>query len=54
MIGTLTVAKLRADENLAEVLDQVNIEHSGNSVHVTAVVTKEMVDAYFKGKLGVD
>jgi hypothetical protein len=54
MIGTLTVAKLRADENLADVLDQVNIEHSGNNVHVTAVVTKEMVDAYFKGKLGVD
>jgi hypothetical protein len=54
MIGTLTVAKLRADENLAEMLDQVNIEHSGNSIHVSAVVTKEMVDAYFKGKLGVD
>jgi hypothetical protein len=54
MIGTLTVAKLKADDSLAEMLDQVNIEHNGNSVHVSALVSKEMVDAYFKGKLGVD
>jgi hypothetical protein len=54
MIGTLTVAKFRVEDAIAEMLDQVNIEHSGKNIHVSAVVTKEMVDAYFKGKLGVE
>src|SRR5262249_42059593 len=35
MIGTLMVTKLRADEQLGEALDQVDVQHSGNSVHVT-------------------
>jgi|GEM_PF-5112852 len=52
MIGTLLVTKLRADETLGEMLDQVDVQHEGNSVHVTMVITKEMVDAYYKGKLG--
>jgi hypothetical protein len=53
MIGTLLVTKFRADKPLAEMLDQIDIQHKGNTVHVTMVVTKEMVDAYFNGKLGL-
>jgi hypothetical protein len=52
MIGTLLVTKLRADQTLGEMLDQVDVKHNGNVVHVTMVITKEMVDAYYKGKLG--
>jgi len=54
MIGTLAIAKFRANETLAEVLDQVDIQHNGNNVHVSAVLTKEMVDAFFDGSLGVN
>ncbi len=53
MIGTLLITKYRVDAPLAEALDQVDIQQSGNSVHVSMVVTKEMVDAYFQGKLGL-
>jgi hypothetical protein len=52
MIGTLLVSKLRADEALGEMLDQIDVQHNGNNVHVTMIITKEMVDAYYKGKLG--
>ena len=52
MIGTLLVTKFRVEQPLAEMLDQIDIQHQGNTVHVTMVVTKEMVDAYFQGKLG--
>jgi hypothetical protein len=52
MIGTLLVTKLRADQTLGEMLDQVDVQHNGNNVHVTMLITKEMVDAYYKGKLG--
>jgi hypothetical protein len=52
MIGTLLVTKLRADDTIGEMLDQVDVRHDGNNVHVTMVITKEMVDAYYKGKLG--
>ena len=52
MIGTLLVTKLKADESLGEALDQIDVQHDGNNVHVTMVITKEMVDAYYKGKLG--
>jgi hypothetical protein len=52
MIGTLLVTKFRVEQPLAEMLDQIDVKHSGNTVHVTMVVTKEMVDAYFNGKLG--
>jgi hypothetical protein len=52
MIGTLLVTKLRADPALGEMLGQVDVQHTGNNVHVTMLITKEMVDAYYKGKLG--
>ena len=52
MIGTLLVTKFRVEKPLAEMLDQIDIQHNGNTVHVTMVITKEMVDAYFNGKLG--
>jgi hypothetical protein len=52
MIGTLLVTKFRVDKPLAEMLDQIDIRQSGNTVHISMVVTKEMVDAYFNGKLG--
>ena len=52
MIGTLLVTKFRVDKQLAEMLDQIDIRHNGNTVHVNMLVTKEMVDAYFNGKLG--
>jgi len=53
MIGTLLVVKLKADDTLGEALDQVDVQHTGNNVHVTMVITKEIVDAYYKGKLGL-
>jgi hypothetical protein len=53
MIGTVLVTKFRAEQPLAEALDQIDIQHNGNTVHVTMVITKEMVDAYFSGKLGL-
>ncbi len=52
MIGTLLVTKFRVDQPLTEMLDNIDVKHNGNTVHVTMVVTKEMVDAYFNGKLG--
>jgi hypothetical protein len=52
MIGTLMVTKFRVDQPLAEMLDQIDIRQNGNTVHISMVVTKEMVDAYFNGKLG--
>ena len=52
MIGTLLVTKFRVDQPLAEMLDQIDIRQNGNTVHITMMVTKEMVDAYFNGKLG--
>jgi hypothetical protein len=55
MIGMLTFAKLKAeDQQVADALDQINIDRSGNNIHVTAVVNSSMVDAYLKGKLGVN
>jgi hypothetical protein len=55
MIGMLTFAKLKAeDQQVAEALDQINIDRNGNSIHVSAVVNSSMVDAYLKGKLGVN
>lgn len=55
MIGMLTFAKLKAeDQQVADALDQINIDRSGNSIHVSAVVNSSMVDAYLKGKLGVN
>jgi hypothetical protein len=53
MIGTLTLAKFRADEPVAEMLDQVDIQHNGRTIHVSAVLTREMVDAYFEGDFGI-
>jgi len=52
MIGTLLVTKFRVEQPLAEMLDKIDVKHNGNTVNVTMLVTKEMVDAYFKGKLG--
>lgn len=52
MIGTLLFTKFKADGSLAEALDQVDVQKNGNTVHVTANITKEMVDAYYEGKLG--
>jgi hypothetical protein len=55
MIGMLTFAKLKAeDQQVADALDQIDIDRSGNNIHVTAVVNSSMVDAYLKGKLGVN
>lgn len=55
MIGMLTFAKFRTDsQEVADALDQINVEKSGNSVHVSAVVNNGMVNAYLKGELGVD
>jgi len=53
MIGILMVAKIRAHDPLAGMLDQIDIKQNGNTVHVSAVITKEMVDAFFKGDLGI-
>lgn len=52
MIGTLLVTKFRVEQPLAEMLDQIDIRHNGNTVQVNMLVTKEMVNAYFNGKLG--
>ncbi|MCI0412384.1 hypothetical protein L0222_06230 [bacterium] len=52
MIGTLLVTKFRVEQPLAEMLDKIDVKHNGNTVQVSMLVTKEMVDAYFKGKLG--
>jgi len=53
-IGTLTFAKMKAkDEKVADMLDQINVEQKGTTIHVSANVTKEMVDAYLRGELGV-
>jgi hypothetical protein len=55
MIGMLTFAKLKADdEQVVDALDQINIDRKGNNIHVSAVVNSSMVDAYLKGKLGVN
>jgi hypothetical protein len=55
MIGMLTFAKLKAeDQQVTDALDQINIDRNGNSIHVSAVVNSSMVDAYLKGKLGVN
>lgn len=55
MIGMLTFAKLKAEnQQVADALDQINIDRNGNNIHVSAVVNSSMVDAYLKGKLGVN
>lgn len=55
MIGMLTFAKLKAEnQEVADALDQINIDRNGNNIHVSAVVNSSMVDAYLKGKLGVN
>ena len=54
LIGILTIAKMKVDEPIADMLDQVNLEHSGNTLHASAVITKQLVDAYLRGDLGVD
>jgi len=54
MIGILTIAKMKVDEPIADMLDQVNLEHNGNTLHVSAVITKQLVDAYLRGELGVE
>lgn len=53
-IGILTFSKLRVEEDVAEQLDQVNIEKDGTTIHASAVVTQPLVDAYLNGELGVD
>lgn len=54
MIGTLTFAKLRVEDNVADMLDQIEVNGNGKQIEVTAVITKEMVDAYLEGDLGVE
>jgi hypothetical protein len=54
MKGTVAFAKFKVDEDVADMLDQIDIERNGRSIHVSAVVTKPMVDAYLNGELGVD
>lgn len=54
MIGTLTFAKLRVEDNVADMLDQIQVERKGKRIEVSAVITKEMVDAYLEGDLGVE
>ena len=55
MIGMLTFAKLKAEnQEVADALDQINVDRNGNNIHVSAVVNSSMVDAYLKGKLGVN
>jgi hypothetical protein len=55
MIGMLTFTKLKAEnQQVADALDQINIDRNGNNIHVSAVVNSSMVDAYLKGKLGVN
>jgi hypothetical protein len=53
MKGTVAFAKFKVDEDVADMLDQINIERNGRNIHVSAVVTKAMVDAYLNGELGV-
>lgn len=53
VIGLLTFAKLRAPQSVAEQLDNVQVDRKERTIHVSATITKEMVDAYFKGQLGV-
>jgi hypothetical protein len=53
LIGLLTFAKVRAPENIAEQLDNVQVDRKERNIHVSGKITKQMVDAYFKGQLGV-
>lgn len=53
MIGTLTFAKFKVEDNVAEMLDTVDVHREGLDIHVTGTVTSEIMDSYFKGDLGV-
>lgn len=53
MIGTLTFAKFKADESVADMLDTVDIQREGLDIHVSGTVTKDVTDSYFNGDLGV-
>ena len=54
MIGTLTFAKFKVDDTVAQMLDSVDIRREGRNIHVTGTITKEIIDSYFNGELGVD
>jgi hypothetical protein len=54
MIGTLTFAKLRVHESVADALDQIQVDREGNLIKVNGIVTKELVAAYLEGDLGVE
>lgn len=53
LIGLLTFAKIRAPEDIGEQLDNIQVDRKDRTIHVSGKITKEMVDAYFKGQLGV-
>lgn len=53
MIGTLTFAKFKVQNNVAEMLDTVDVRREGLDIHVNGIVTKEITDSYFSGELGV-
>lgn len=53
LIGLLTFAKVRAPEDIADQLDNVTVDRNGRNIHVSGTITKKLVDAYFKGQLGV-
>jgi hypothetical protein len=53
MIGALTFAKFRADQDVAEMLDSVDIRREGLDIHVQGTVTPALTDSYFNGDLGV-
>lgn len=53
MIGTLTFAKFKVEDNVADMLDTVDVHREGLDIHVTGIVTSEIMASYFKGDLGV-
>lgn len=54
LIGTLTFTKLRVEDPVADMLDQIEVDGDGKQIEVSGVITKEMVDAYLDGDLGVE
>lgn len=53
LVGMLFFAKAKAPKEISEMMDSIQINRNGKTIHVTGAVTKELVDAYYKGQLGV-
>jgi hypothetical protein len=53
ILGTLTFARFKVDDKVADSLDNIDVRRNGKTIHVSAVVTRGLVDAYLAGDLGV-